>query len=53
MGTFNIDKLFLGQWLPIHRVCPILDDVLLDEPALKHLVGHRRNARVLWELVGD
>lgn len=51
--TFDIYELLLGQRLSIHWVRPILSDVLLDQPALKHLVGHRRDARVLWDLVGD
>lgn len=51
--TFDIYELLLGQRLSVHRVRPILCDVLLDQPALKHLVGHRGHARVLRHLVGD
>ena len=51
--TFNIYELLLRQGLSVHRVRPILCDVLLDQPALKHLVGYRGDARVLRHLVGD
>lgn len=51
--TFDIYELLLGQRLSVHRVSPILCNVLLDKPALKHLAGHRRNTGVLRDLVGD
>lgn len=51
--TFDIYELLLRQGLAIHRIRPILGDVLLDQPALKHLVGHRGDARVLRNLVRD
>lgn len=49
--TFDVYELLLGQRLSVHRVRPILCDVLLDQPAFKHLVGHRRDARVLWHFI--
>ena len=51
--TFDVYELLLRQRLPVHRVGPILCDVLLDQPALKHLAGHRGDAWVLRDLVGD
>lgn len=51
--TFDIYELLLRQGLAIHWVRPILGDILLDQPALKHLVRHRGDAWVLRHLVGD
>lgn len=51
--TFDIYELLLRQGLAIHRVRPILGDILFDQPALKHLVRHRGDAWVLRHLVGD
>lgn len=49
--TLDVNKLLLGQRLAVNGIGSILGDVLLDEAAFKHLVGNRRDARVLRYLV--
>ena len=51
--TFDVQELLLGQRLSVHRVRPILSDVLLYQSALKHMVGHRGDAWVLRHLVAN
>lgn len=51
--TFDVNELLFGQRLTVHRVRPILGDILLDKPALEHLAGYRGDAWVLGDLVRD
>lgn len=49
--TLDVDKLLLGQRLPVNGIGSILCDVLLYETAFKYLVGDWRDTWVFRYLV--